>query len=65
MMNINEFERTKPSETHEAILVAKRKYEKILQDTIVMDASDATRVEMANVFLKELKEIMRLFKHGL
>jgi hypothetical protein len=65
MMNISEFERTKPSETYEAILSAKVKYEKVLKETIVMDLSDKTKVEMSSVFLRELREIMRLFKNGL
>jgi hypothetical protein len=65
MMNISEFERTKPRETYEAILSVKAKYEKVLKETTVMDLSDQTKVEMSSVFLRELREIMRLFKNGL
>ncbi len=64
-MNINEFERTKPSETYNAIMKAKEKYETLLKETVIMENTDAVKVEMSNVFLRELREIMRLFKNGL
>ena len=65
MPNISEFERNKPKETHKAFEDARKKYESILRETIVMDDVDAARVEMTSVFLKDLKEIYKKFLGGL
>ena len=56
-MNISEFERNKPTQTHACILKAKEKYEKILKDTVIMTEEDSIRVQMASSILKDLKEI--------
>tara|TARA_Y100001963_G_scaffold151772_1_gene235251 strand:- start:2082 stop:2276 length:195 start_codon:yes stop_codon:yes gene_type:complete len=64
-MNISEFEREKPRETHAAIMNAKEKYETLLKETVIMDEADAVRVEMSHTFLKDLRKIMDLFKAGL
>tara|TARA_Y100000004_G_C8644401_1_gene298438 strand:+ start:178 stop:372 length:195 start_codon:yes stop_codon:yes gene_type:complete len=64
-MNISEFERDKPRETHAAIMNAKEKYEALLKDTVVMEEADAVKVKMANSFLEDLRKIMDLFKAGL
>jgi len=64
-MNISEFEREKPRETHAAIMNVKEKYETLLKETVIMDEEDAVRVEMSNAFLKDLRKIMDLFKAGL
>ena len=61
MSNISEFERFKPKETHKAFEDARKKYEAVLRETTVMDDVDAARVEMASVFLKDLKEIYKKF----
>ncbi len=63
-MNVSEFERNKPRETYKAIISAKEKYETLLKETVIMDNSDAVKVEMANVFLKELKNIFQKFTKG-
>ena len=64
-MNISEFERDKPRETHAAIMNAQEKYETLLKETVIMEEADAVKVEMANSFLKDLRKIMDLFKAGL
>ena len=56
-MNPSEFERNKPTETYKAIMNAKVKYEALLKETVIMDESDATKVDMAAKFLKDLKKI--------
>ena len=65
MPNISVFERNKPKETHKAFEDARKKYEAILRETTVMDDIDAVRVQMASVFLKDLKEIYKKFLSGL
>ncbi len=64
-MNISEFERTKPRETHEAFMNAKEKYETLLKETVIMDEVDAARVEITSQFLKDLKKIYKKFLTGL
>ena len=64
MSNVSEFERTKPRATHTAIMKAKEKYETLLKETVIMEDTDAVRVEMARHFLKDLKEIFQKFKAG-
>ena len=63
-MNISEFERNKPTQTHASILKAKEKYEKILKDTVIMTEEDSIRVQMASSILKDLKEIYLNFVSG-
>jgi len=63
-MNLSEFERAKPTETYKAIIKAKDKYETLLKETVIMEDTDAVRVEMARVFLRDLKEIFLKFKSG-
>lgn len=63
-MNPSEFERTKPKKTYKAIMDAKVKYETILKETVIMDESDATKVDMAAHFLKDLKKIYEKFVKG-
>lgn len=63
-MNISEFERGKPTETHACILKVKTKYEKILQNTVIMDEEDSIKVQMASSILKDLKEIYLNFVSG-
>ena len=65
MPSVSEFERNKPKETHRAFEDARKKYEVVLRETTVMDDIDATRVEMASAFLKDLKEIYKKFLSGL
>ena len=64
MSSISEFERNKPIKTHKSIIEAKEKYEKLVKSTVVMEDTDAVRVEMANCILKDLKEIFQKFKAG-
>ncbi len=63
-MNLSEFERTKPTETYKAIIKAKDKYETLLKETVIMEDTDAVRVEMSRIFLRDLKEIFLKFKSG-
>ena len=63
-MNISEFERSKPTQTHASILKAKEKYEEILKDTVIMTGEDSIRVQMASSILKDLKEIYLNFVSG-
>ena len=63
-MNVSEFERNKPRETYNAIIAAKVKYETLLKETVVMEDTDAVKVDMANVFLKDLKNIFQKFING-
>ena len=65
MPNVSEFERGKPRETYAAIMKAKEKYENLVKSTVVMEDTDAVRVEMANCILKDLKEIYKNFVAGL
>jgi|TARA_R110000751_G_scaffold104085_2_gene199450 hypothetical protein len=64
-MNISEFERTKPEETHACFMKTKDKYETLLKETVIMDKEDAIKVEMTALFLKDLKEIYKKFLTGL
>jgi len=64
-MNISEFERNKPKETHASFMNVKEKYETILKETVIMDESDSMKVEMTALFLKDLKEIYKKFLTGL
>tara|TARA_Y100000361_G_scaffold98858_1_gene88675 strand:- start:1351 stop:1548 length:198 start_codon:yes stop_codon:yes gene_type:complete len=65
MPSVSEFERNKPKETHKAFENVRKKYEALLRQTTVMDDVDAARVEMASIFLKDLKEIYKKFLSGL
>ncbi len=64
-MNISEFERTKPRETHAAFMNVKEKYETLLKETVIMDEADAAKVEITSQFLKDLKKIYKKFLTGL
>jgi ribosomal protein S18 len=64
-MNISEFERTKPRETHAAFMNVKEKYETLLKETVIMDEVDAAKVEITSQFLKDLKKIYKKFLTGL
>ena len=63
-MNVSEFERNKPHKTYTAIIKVKEKYETLLKETVIMEDTDAVKVEMANAFLKDLKNIFQKFKAG-
>jgi hypothetical protein len=63
-MNISEFERLKPKETFRKINAAIKKYDKITNETSIMDDEDAIKIEMAYDFSKELKGIKKSFTKG-
>jgi hypothetical protein len=63
-MNISEFERSKPVKTHKAITSTQQKYEELIKNTVVMEDVDAAKVEMARMFLKDLKNIFQKFVSG-
>ena len=63
-MNISEFERNKPRKTHKAIKKLIDKYKYTVADMEIIGDEDLTKIEMAADFLKELQEIMKVFKNG-
>ena len=63
-MNISEFERKKPRETYKAIQKLVNKYKHIVADMEIIGDEDLTKIEMAADFLKELEEVMKVFKTG-
>ena len=63
-MNISEFERSKPTQTYALIHKAKEKYEKILEETVIMDDEDRVKVLMASEIHKDLKKIFESFIRG-
>ena len=63
-MNISEFERNKPIKTHKAIISTQQKYEEFIKNTVVMEDVDAAKVDMARIFLKDLKNIFQKFISG-
>ena len=63
-MNISEFERNKPRKTHKAIKKLIDKYKHIVADMEIIGDEDLTKIEMAADFLKELQEIMKVFRKG-
>ena len=63
-MNISEFERQKPRQTHKTITNLIKKYKKIIIDMPIMDDDDAIRVEMAADFAKELENLKKTFEKG-
>jgi hypothetical protein len=62
--SISEFERNKPRGTHRKINSAINKYEGVVKRGKPMDDEEATRVEMAYEFIKELKSIRESFLAG-
>ena len=63
-MNISEFERLKPRITFHKIDTAIEKYNKMVEETPIMDDEDMVKVEMASDFAKELKSIKKSFTKG-
>ena len=57
-MNVSE------QETYKAIISVKEKYETLLKETVIMEDTDAVKVEMAGAFLRELKNIFQKFTNG-
>ena len=62
--SVSEFERLKPRKTHKAIQKLLNKYKHIVADMEIIGDEDLTKIEMAADFLKELQEIMKVFKTG-
>jgi len=63
-MNISEFERTKPRKTYKLIEKLINKYRDIILNVEIMEEEDCIKVEMAADFVKELEEVMKIFKRG-
>ena len=63
-MNISEFERTKPRKTYKAIQKLIGKYRYIVEDMQINGEEDLTKIEVSADFLKELQELMKVFKTG-
>ncbi len=62
--SVSEFERRKPRKTHKAIQKLLKKYKHIVADMEIKGEEDLTKIEMAADFLKELEEVMKVFKRG-
>lgn len=63
-MNISEFERRKPLETHKTLTGLIKKYQKIVRDMPIMNDEDAIKIEMAADFVKELTNLKKTFEKG-
>ena len=63
-MNISEFERQKPRETHKILTNLIKKYKKIIMDMPIMEDEDAIKIEMAADFTKELENLKKIFEKG-
>tara|TARA_R100000234_G_C4860696_1_gene119065 strand:- start:49 stop:249 length:201 start_codon:yes stop_codon:yes gene_type:complete len=65
MMNISEFERTKPTKTFKIIVGTIAKYERLVASlSPVMDDKDAALLKAYSDTLKDLKEIQKYFLSG-
>jgi len=64
MSSVSLFEQNKPRKTYQAIKELIVKYDKITNETVIMEEEDCTRIEMANDFSNELKQVMKIFKSG-
>ena len=63
-MNISEFERTKPRQTHKLLNSLIKKYKKIVDELPLMDDEDAIKVEMSADFIRELTTLKKTFEKG-
>ena len=63
-MNVSEFERQKPHETHKILINLIKKYKGIAEKLPIMDDEDAIKVEMASDFAKELSSLKKVFEKG-
>tara|TARA_R110002110_G_scaffold175171_1_gene378613 strand:- start:1302 stop:1496 length:195 start_codon:yes stop_codon:yes gene_type:complete len=63
-MNISEFERTKPRQTHKLLDRLIKKYKKIVNELPIMDDEDAIKVEMSADFIRELTILKKTFEKG-
>jgi|TARA_B100000287_G_scaffold431092_1_gene487662 hypothetical protein len=64
MSSVSLFEQNKPRKTYQAIKELIVKYDKITNETVIMEEEDCTRIEMANDFSNELRQVMKIFKSG-
>ena len=65
MMNISEFERTKPTKTFKVILGTITKYETLVASlSSPMDDKDAALLKAYSDILKDLKQIQKHFLAG-
>ena len=69
-MNINEFERTKPTQTYAVLDSAISKYRSIVNEhtyngqQLIMESADAQRIALAQQIVADLENIKRLFIAG-
>ena len=63
-MNISEFERGKPRQTHKLLTNLIKKYKKIVDELPIMDDEDAIKVEMSADFIRELTILKKTFEKG-
>ena len=63
-MNISEFERGKPHQTHKLLTSLIKKYKKIVDELPIMDDEDAIKVEMSADFIRELTILKKTFEKG-
>jgi hypothetical protein len=62
--SVSEFERRKPRKTHKAIQKLISKYRNVIMNMEIIEEEDCIKIEMADVFVKELEGVMKLFKKG-
>ena len=69
-MNINEFERTKPTQTYAAIDSMINKYRRIVNEhtyngqSLIMESNDSAQLHLAQQIVAELENIKSLFVSG-
>ena len=69
-MNINEFERTKPTQAYAAIDSAISKYRQIVREhthngqQLIMESADAQRISLAQQVVADLENIKQVFLSG-
>ena len=69
-MNINEFERTKPTQTYAALDSAIAKYRQIVNEhtyqgkQLLMESGDSQRASLAQQIVSDLENIKKVFLTG-
>ena len=69
-MNVNEFERTKPTQTYAALDSAIAKYRQMVTEhtyngqQLIMESADSQRIALAQQVVSDLENIKRVFLTG-
>jgi len=64
MSSVSSFERNKPRKTHKAIQRLINKYKDVVANVVIVNDEDCIKIEMAADFIKELEEVISVFKSG-